>query len=242
MSANPVIDFDLAPIFAHAAEELPRECCGLVVRVDRRIEYWPSANLARGTNHFIINPALFALAEDRGEVLAVVHSHVVGTVEPSMVDRVSCDQGDLPWLIVSATGHHAWLYPNLAKPVPPLLERPYAWGVFDCLSLVRDYYDLELDIEIPHFQRPPYGWAKAGRNDLVDSIEAAGFRRVPKEDLQPHDVLLMQVEADVPSHLAVYVGDGRILHQLENRLSGYAVYGGYWQRAHVLTARHWSAP
>lgn len=236
MSARPACD--LGPAFAHAQAELPRECCGLIVRQGGVEQYVPCRNLAAFKHHFVLDPVDYARAEDDGEVVAIVHSHVAGGVEPSQADRLCCDRSGLPWLIVSALGHALWLDPDPARPMAPLLGRQYAFGVFDCLSLVRDYYRLELGIEVPDFPRGPRDWAKRGRNDLVENLEAAGFRRVPREDPRRHDVLLLQIGADVPSHLAVFTGDGRILHQLENRLSDRAVYGGYWERVHVMTARH----
>ncbi|WP_405051537.1 NlpC/P60 family protein [Silvimonas sp.] len=57
----------------------------------------------------------------------------------------------------------------------------------------------------------------------------AGFVRV-NDDLQPGDVILMQVRSPHDAnHSAVYLGDGFMLHHLYGRLSSRDVFGGYWR-------------
>lgn len=74
---------------AHAAEEAPNECCGLIVFRDGRAERY-----VRGRNRLAspyrysleIDPAIWFL-EDEGYELAVFHSHPETEPIPSRTDR-----------------------------------------------------------------------------------------------------------------------------------------------------------
>lgn len=224
----------------HARRELPRECCGLIVRdAEAALRYWPCRNVsATPTAHFAIDPVDQVAAERAGTVEIIVHSHVLSAPEPSEADRLSCNAHGLPWLIVSADGRHGWLEPVPGAPVPPLVGRAFCYGLSDCLSLLRDYYRLELGLTLPDFDRGEADWWRRGENRFAENIEAAGFAPVIGA-WRAHDVVLMQVlGSNVPNHCAIWIGDGRILHQVENRLSGYAVFGGAWEKATARVCRH----
>ncbi|TAN50361.1 MAG: phage tail protein [Methylococcaceae bacterium] len=225
----------------HARAELPRESCGLIVRIDGARRYWPCRNVsATPAAHFAIDPVDQVAAERVGTVEAIVHSHVLSAPEASEADRLSCNANGLPWLIVSADGRHGWLEPVPGAPVPPLVGRAFYYGLSDCLTLLRDYYALELGIALPDFDRGAPDWWRRGENRFVENIQAAGFVEATGRR-QPHDVLLMQVlGSNVPNHCAIWIGDGRILHQVENRLSGYAVFGGALEKATARVCRHQS--
>lgn len=220
----------------HAAREYPRECCGVVLRVDGREEYVPCTNRAEGTDQFVMDHREFAAAEDRGEVLAIVHSHPNLPPMPSEADRVGCEKSGVPWLIMNwPTGEYVEMAP--CGHVSPLLGRPFAHGVLDCYALIRDYYQQELGIELPDFDRRSEWWLK-GDNLYLDNFGKAGFVAVPTEDLRHHDVVLMQVAAPVPNHAAIFLEQGEILQHCIGRLSGKDVYGGYWRRVTVKVLRH----
>lgn len=219
----------------HAAREQPRESCGVLLIAAGRERYLPCRNMADGANHFIINPSDWARAEDRGEIVAVVHSHVGTPPLPSMADRVQCEQTGLPWIIVNwPTGSVNEFKPERYE--APLVGREFCHGVLDCYSLVRDYYKQECRIELPDFDRDELWWEKGG--DLyLDNFETAGFVEV-FDPLKKHDVILMQVASSRVNHSAVYLGDAVILQHLMKRLSSRDIYGGYWQKCTRKIVRH----
>jgi cell wall-associated NlpC family hydrolase len=61
---------------------------------------------------------------------------------------------------------------------------------------------------------------------------------VPFEELQYGDALLMHLEASLPNHAAIYVGDQQILHHVQGRLSSRDILGGYWLKAVAMAVRH----
>jgi len=132
-------------IRAHAAAEYPRECCGLVALQGRRESYWPCRNPAEGIGHFILDPQDYYAAEQAGPVTALVHSHPDMPATPSEADGVACEGSGLPWFIVAAAKDDAGqvLTGDLFGFAPegyqaPLLGRPFAHGILDCYSVVRD--------------------------------------------------------------------------------------------------------
>ncbi|UBM12752.1 C40 family peptidase [Cupriavidus metallidurans] len=220
----------------HAEREYPRECCGIVLRVDGRDEYVPCTNLASGTEHFVLDHREYAAAEDRGEVVTIVHSHPNIPATPSQADRVSCERTGLPWLIMNwPTGEYTMLEPS--GYLSPLMGRPFAHGVLDCYAFIRDYYRETLSIDLPDFERRDEWWLK-GENLYLDNFEKAGFVSVPPATLCHHDVVLMQVASGVPNHAAVFQENGTILQHCIGRLSGPDVYGGYWRKVTVKVLRH----
>ena len=81
-----------------------------------------------------------------------------------------------------------------------LLGRQWEYGVFDCFTLIRDYFKLQ-GIELPDFERP-------ADLDTCDSIfleqaERIGFKQVPYENRRSGDVLIMKLGTKDPMHLSL---------------------------------------
>lgn len=224
-------------IIKHAQKEYPKECCGLLVSCKSEVLYFPCTNLAKGEEHFILDPRDYALAANRGEVLAVVHSHPDSSPEPSQADKTACEATGVLWYILSYPALK-WV---LLKPtgfLAPLVGRQWAHGVQDCYTIIRDWYRLERSINLPDFFRADEWWLK-GENLYLDNFEKAGFLKMPqKTELQVGDVILMQIHAGVPNHAAIYLGDDIILHHLYNRLSTKDTWGGYWRKHAVAILRY----
>lgn len=228
----------------HARAEYPKEACGLVVVVSGEERYVPCRNAAENPReNFVINRDDQAAAYDMGQVVAVFHSHPDGIDGPSDADRVSCGRENLPWFICrtfkpddsdkAKAGKLRVLMPE--KFVPELLGRPFVHGVLDCYSLVRDWYAVEMSIQLPDFQREDEWWNK-NQNLYMDNFESCGFERA-KGELQRGDVILMQMRSPVPNHAAIYLGNDQILHHCHRLLSRRDVYSGYFHEITVVVLR-----
>jgi len=224
-------------IQAHAAEESPKECCGLVAVVKGRRKYFPCKNLAvTPEEHFALDPLDYAAVEDQGEIVAVVHSHPVTNHAPSQADRVACEQSGLPWHIINPnTGNWGYCKPEGFE--LPYVGREFVHGMVDCYSLCRDWYKREWGLELKNYSRCDQWWEN-GQNLYLDNFEKEGFRRIPVSELQRGDALLMQLSSPVPNHAAIYIGDQQVLHHIQGRLSSRDVYGGYYAKNTACALRH----
>lgn len=99
---------------AHAREDLPNECCGMVGGTDGeastviRVE-----NAAASPLRFEMDPqgqynALKAIEDDGGELLAIYHSHTKSAAYPSQTDvNQAVNWPDAIYLIVSLEDENA---------------------------------------------------------------------------------------------------------------------------------------
>jgi proteasome lid subunit RPN8/RPN11 len=97
----------IARIVAHAVEELPNECCGLLIGSSDIVEDATRArNLKRSRTKFQVEPAdhFAAIRKARAaglEVIGAYHSHPSGPSGPSDTDRARLTDPSMFHIIVS---------------------------------------------------------------------------------------------------------------------------------------------
>lgn len=225
-------------ITEHARVEYPREACGLIVAdSDGTQVYWPCRNLAEKQSQFAMDPADYALAEDSGPILAVVHSHPDAAPLPSQADLVACERTGIPWFILGWPTE-IWHFMTPKGYRAPLIGREFVHGVLDCYTLIRDWYQEVRSVSLLDFERGEDWWQKGG--DLyLENFGKAGFEKIPEPwDLQVGDVILMQIRSKVVNHAAIYLGRDQILHHVFNRLSSRDVFGGFWRKNTRMVIRY----
>ncbi|WP_110641780.1 NlpC/P60 family protein [Salinicola sp. CPA57] len=163
-------------------------------------------------NHFHVSKNDMIKATKEG-LLAVIHSHPDYPACPSESDMRTQLALDVPFAIVATDGKDAtaltWWGDNIEK--APLIGRGFIHGVQDCYSLIRDYYELELNVNLPEYPRS-WEWWKLGQDLYSKNHESAGFIRVYEP--QRGDMIYMQIRSGVPNHGAVYLGNNLILHHV----------------------------
>lgn len=198
---------------AHASSCFPQESCGVIVAG----RYRPCENTDPDPrNAFRIDPdALLEALQDGLE--AIVHSHP-HPHPPCPTGRDMRQQlaHNVPCAIVPVgedgrSGNLVWWGPGV--PRPPLVGRPYRWGVTDCYSVGRDFYAGH-GIEIPDFPRNWRFWADGwtGGNPFETHLRESGFTEIPATEAAAGDALLMQVGTRDIAHCGVIAKPGVLLH------------------------------
>jgi proteasome lid subunit RPN8/RPN11 len=227
-----------AEILQQAKDEFPRESCGLVAVVKGRRRYFPCRNIAKTPDeHFVLDG--WNEVEDKGEVVAIVHSHPKTNPAPSPADRVACEKSGLPWFIVNPNTE-GWGYCEPDGFELPYVGREFVHGIVDCYSLCRDWYGREWGLELRDYDRRDQWWDH-GENLYLENFQKEGFHKIPVEELQRGDALLMQLVSPVPNHAAIYLGDSQILHHVQGRLSSRDVYtlgSSYYGKSTACALRH----
>ena len=210
---------------AHAKEQDPKECCGLLLNIRGKEKYFPCHNLSM-TSHqcFILDPEDYVRGSNLGDITGIVHSHPVTPAIASQADKISCEQSNLPWHIVNPKTEQ-WGYYEPCGYKAPLIGRPWVWNVTDCLSLVTDWYLEEKGIELIKATRPltPEEFEENPESkvdgDFNNYLIKVGFRLLaPDEKLENGDVLAMGILNKGLNHVGIFI-DGDILHHLTDRLS-----------------------
>jgi proteasome lid subunit RPN8/RPN11 len=220
----------------HAQEQYPKECCGYVVLRDGVEIYVPCENSSEDPERSfrISGGELIRVTEEFGEPIAVVHSHPDESARPSDGDRKMCEQYGLPFHIISIgkLKPEGFDFSEVFTITPcgwkaPLEGRQFAHGQLDCYSLFQDFYDWELGIKLPNFERKDNWWNTGERLYTKEIFESNGFREVGNEPLQRGDVVVMQILAPVENHTGIYMGDGKMLHHLYGQTSRVVPYDRY---------------
>jgi cell wall-associated NlpC family hydrolase len=220
---------------AHAVAEYPKEACGFIAAG----VYHPCANIAPDpVKDFVIAEAEWFPFRDTLE--AVVHSHTNGQIYPSERDMAQQLATDVPWIILALNESGSFHEPVVwgdSLPEAPLLERPFVWGVFDCYTLVRDYYRQAHGLVLPQVPRED-GWWRNGQDLYQDYLKKMGFQVIDRSKARPGDGFLIAIESKgVLNHAGILVENSMILHHLPNRLSRREP-AGIWAYGADLWVRH----
>ena len=189
--------------------------------------YIPCENISHDpVNFFEISADDFLLAEERGVIVALVHSHPDSAFEKgspylSIADRECQVRTQLDfWLVVDDDIKQF-------RSIPPLIGREFKNNKQDCRNIVLDSYMLS-GIDLDDKSVYPFDWFKSS-NLYEEGLQRCGFYKLMQEDdVQLGDIILIQVGADVANHAGVYLGNQMMIHHSEDRLSARVPYNGFW--------------
>lgn len=149
------------------------------------------------------------------DLKAIIHSHPGGHSAPSSEDMKGQINTAVAWAVIGLdeheTGDLCWWGKGVEK--EPLVGRGFRHGVTDCYGLIKDYYDMELGIQLPEFPRD-WDWWQHGQNLFTEGFAKAGFVRIEASEAKPNDVWLAQIRSDVPNHGGILLEGELAIHQM----------------------------
>jgi cell wall-associated NlpC family hydrolase len=223
---------------AHAVS--PQEACGIINEQGDVIAIGNCADSADVS--FILNPIVWT---ENKSVECVWHSHADGS-SWSLADIKSCKQLGVPFYLFQLPEGKEYYYDP--KAILPYVGREWQSWVSDCYTLIRDWYQQEMKVRLPDFERElitsdgKYAWLNPEWDMYCQELSKYGFICLGIDvDPKLGDIILMNYRSPNPNHAAVYVDveQNMMLHHLLHRLSGLAVYG-YEQRK--ITDSIWRLP
>lgn len=209
----------------HALKENPNECCGFVcVNYLGQVTVLKCENTARNkTGRFCIDPKMNLEAEKLGHIAAFYHSHCDTLIRPEL-EKFSKEDLDISYeccipALLYSHPQDAWKYydPDTYKPAK-LIGRPFVWGIWDCYSLVRDYYKMNRKVKLGYYF-PPVHESISGDFGYEQYLKNENFKEVNISDLKKDDVILFKIKSDFINHSAIYLGGNEFLHQPINKIS-----------------------
>ena len=223
-------------------KESTKECCGLFVE-NKGIKYIPLANKSNDEEgSFAIDYVQLQEAEKAGKIIGIFHSHLEGDF--SVVDKHIAEKRNLVSVIYKIKEDEFEIYKPIGLEIP-YCGRTFVLGVFDCFTLIQDYYARELNIIIPdskHKNRYRLDLEDDEMNcpDCMDSLNHFlnnGFQKVstPKK----HDVLCNRYGGmKFPTHGLIYLGGNKVLHQSILRPSCIEDYSEQFKKLTMYVVRH----
>lgn len=200
-------------IIAHAKSVGKIEAVGYI---SAQREYVPLENLsAEPEKSFVVQ-----FGAVPADALALVHSHPDGPFYPSEADGQQQIAMGIPWGICAWDDKYTdvfWF--GDGAPIAPLVGRGFRHYVTDCFSLIRDFYKVTHNIDLPDFPREWEWWLNDGVALYLDGYKSAGFRDVSVNEILPGDVFIATVgKTKTANHAGVYLGNGLILHHVTGRV------------------------
>ena len=191
-----------------------------------------------------------------GEPSAVIHSHthaeirkdrwghIIDPRTPSFADMQSCEVAGIPFGITHCDGNKCLDTLWIGKPSSiALVGRPYIYGVYDCITIVRDYYFQNHGLVFDDVPRE-FEWSVHGDDTIMRNFLEKGFKNTfvsisEKREfgkLNVGDILVFTIPGTkFPNHCGIYVGEGRYLHHMVGYDSTYQNVELYAHRVtHVL--------
>ena len=132
-----------------ALKDTSKECCGLLSQDGDDMTAIPCENISETPDlSFVISPFDVARHRKTHNVIGYYHSHLKG--QPSThkkYDRLVSEKLKMVSLIYNVDTEQFSTYVPKLKHVP-YTGRPFIPGIFDCFTLVQDYYKHDLNIDL----------------------------------------------------------------------------------------------
>jgi proteasome lid subunit RPN8/RPN11 len=230
-----------AKIIDHAESYPETEVCGFIfLNNDLTVSIERAKNESKTPGEsFLVSPSRFINRTLSKRVLGLYHSHPKSSENPSSQDISMSEEMGIPYLIYSLITKNFYLYYPESYSPESLIGRPYVKGFFECTCVFKDYFYENLGINITKWNENywlPEGDREA--NSLLLEILDKKLKKVQKEKIKKHDVILFEVKKGKRFHVGMYCGNDNFMHQVSGTLSQEQVLDNRWQSKIKEVYRH----
>ncbi|PNX47678.1 MAG: hypothetical protein BV456_10710, partial [Thermoplasmata archaeon M8B2D] len=169
-------------IWQHAFDKAPNECCGVIMHN----KYFPCENIAGDKRcTFKISNEVIARAYSSDDFQAIIHSHI-DYPHLSKNDMLRQSFMNVAWGVAfindyQKDGIYFW---GGDIETQRLEERPFIHGLYDCYSLVSDFYKIKFNENLPYIPRENL-WYETVKDLFMKHLVASGFNEVHGNGYQP---------------------------------------------------------
>ena len=166
---------------------------------------------------FLVNDSIFYKLYLNKKIISLYHSHINCGPELSLLDKEVSSTLALPSFVFSTqTKDTCLFYPTSYN--PPILEnRLFIPYLQDCITFVKDFFKLELNIDLCETITNWSRRKKSSNNTLIKVIESY-FNEVNIFSVQNNDLLVFSPTVSELYHVGVYVEGGYVFHHSFNGL------------------------
>lgn len=200
--------------FKHLLAQNKNESCGILIYKDNRYDYdyIEFENLNQFyKDQFTVSSSDFSKYYLSKQIISICHSHQTESPEPSEIDIEISESLGLPSFILSTKTKESYLYyPSSHKPIP-LDKRIFIPMFQDCMTFVKDFYQIELSIKLSDKIK---NWSRSKSKSNFNLMKAINenFNLIKNNKLKIGDLLVFENNPSGLFHLGVVNKENMLYH------------------------------
>ena len=236
----------LKEIEDHCRSNPEEESCGMVYRCgsSQLLKVYKCKNTAEDPHEtFRISPIDYLSCKEKGEAVCVYHSHPTGG-EMSEYDLMNSSGHSIPYLMFNLENNKFYYSDDS---LTPFLGREFEYAKADCFSIVEDYYErmLGIDLVLPDTNKKYKRTTEEkdfsdSFNIIEEGLPKLGFKKVlldSFDEIKKYDLLSFKL-LNKPRHVGIAISKSFFLHQMAERLSCVEFLTDAYKRKVINVWRH----
>lgn len=212
---------------SYCLANLNKESCALIYKQNNNLLINICDNVSfKPQKYFEISNSDYIKVSRKGEIVGLIHSHITNKqFKFSILDKTIAEGHNINSIIYNVKTDTFHEYVPTGNFKNEYVGRDFKWGQSDCFSLVADYYNKEINIDInvitKNRDRSIFISDYVKNKEYIKDAYKYGFRILSNNnELEENDILFMKDnDSSYPSHLGIYLGNNKILHQPRNQKS-----------------------
>lgn len=221
-------------IKTHALAETPKESCGFIYTTEKDVNTFACKNISvEPEEAFEIEQDQYFDCCRHGQVIGIYHSGRDAAF--SLSDIHNADNWPLPLYLYSTNEDSFKTYiPKNYR--TDYIGRQFIWGVYDCYTLVKDYYRREKNIHLGDYDCDE-SYETGQKQDIMLNLGKEGFLQSSDiSSANESDVLIFKCGNEW--HIGVYLGNNSFLHQPLRGQSRIEAIDGFWAKNLKFVLKH----